>query len=24
MVRTGKQVEIYDASDAQPFGPITR
>ena len=24
MVRTGKQVDIYDASDAQPFGPITR
>ena len=24
MVRAGKQVEIYDASDAQPFGPITR
>ena len=24
MVRTGKQLDIYDASDAQPFGPITR
>ena len=24
MVRTGKQVEIYDASDAQSFGPLTR
>ena len=24
MVRTGKQLDIYDVSDAQPFGPITR
>jgi uncharacterized cupin superfamily protein len=23
MVRVGKQVDIYDAGDAQPFGPIT-
>jgi uncharacterized cupin superfamily protein len=23
MVRTGKHVDIYDAEDAQPFGPIT-
>ena len=23
MVRTGKQLDIYDAGDAQPFGPIT-
>jgi len=24
MVRTGKQVDVYDAGDAQPFGPLTR
>jgi uncharacterized cupin superfamily protein len=24
MVRMGNQVDIYDAKDAQPFGPITR
>lgn len=24
MVRTGKQLDIYDAGDAQPFGPLTR
>jgi uncharacterized cupin superfamily protein len=24
MVRVGKQVDIYDAADAQPFGPLTR
>ena len=23
MVRSGKHVDIYDASDAQPFGPLT-
>ncbi len=22
MVRTGKQVDIYDVADAQPFGPL--
>jgi uncharacterized cupin superfamily protein len=24
MVRTGKQVDIYDAADAQPFGPLDK
>jgi uncharacterized cupin superfamily protein len=24
MVRVGRQVDIYDASDAQPFGPLAR
>jgi uncharacterized cupin superfamily protein len=24
MVRSGKQVDIYDVADAEPFGPITR
>ena len=24
MVRMGNHVDIYDAEDAQPFGPITR
>jgi uncharacterized cupin superfamily protein len=23
LVRSGKQVDIYDAADAQPFGPLT-
>jgi uncharacterized cupin superfamily protein len=24
MVRTGKQVDIYDIADAQPFGPLSK